>query len=89
MNDLIVELKAVAELLPIHEAQLLTYLKLDGKPLGLLINFNVPILKRGIKRIVCGNLFRSEDLVSFDAEPARIISVVVPAPPYSFLFSAR
>jgi GxxExxY protein len=47
----IVELKAVEALVPIFEAQLLTYLKLTGKRLGLLINFNVPLLKNGIKRI--------------------------------------
>lgn len=47
----IVELKAVEKLLPIFEAQLLTYLRLTGKRLGLLINFNVPLLKDGIKRI--------------------------------------
>jgi GxxExxY protein len=51
-GKLIVELKAIDGLLPIHEAQLLTYLKLSGLTLGLLINFNVPILKSGIKRIV-------------------------------------
>ena len=49
---LVVELKAVERLLPIHEAQLLSYLKLSGKKLGLLINFNVVHLKNGIKRIV-------------------------------------
>jgi len=47
----IVELKAVEKLLPIFEAQLLTYLKLTGKRVGLLINFNVPLLKDGIKRL--------------------------------------
>jgi len=57
---LILELKAVMELHPIHEAQLLTYLKLDKKPLGLLINFNVPALKQGVKRVACGDLFREE-----------------------------
>jgi GxxExxY protein len=57
---LIVELKAVMELHPIHEAQLLTYLKLDRKPLGLLINFNVPTLKQGVKRVVYGDLFKDE-----------------------------
>jgi GxxExxY protein len=51
-QKLIVELKAVESLLPIHEAHLLTYLKLSGLTLGLLINFNVPVLKSGIKRIV-------------------------------------
>lgn len=48
----IVELKTVEKMLPIHEAQLLTYLKLYRSSLGLLINFNVPALKDGIKRIV-------------------------------------
>ena len=49
---IIVELKTVEKLLPIHEAQLLTYLKLYDRSLGLLMNFNVPVLKDGIKRIV-------------------------------------
>jgi GxxExxY protein len=49
---LIVELKSVESILPIHEAQTLTYLKLMGLRLGLLINFNVEQLKKGIKRIV-------------------------------------
>jgi GxxExxY protein len=48
---LILELKACESLQPIHEAQLLTYLKLTGIKLGLLINFNVPMLRQGIKRI--------------------------------------
>ena len=47
----IVELKAVAELLPIHTAQLMTYLKLSQHRLGLLINFNTPLIRDGIKRI--------------------------------------
>lgn len=51
-NAIIVELKAVERILPIHEAQLLTYLKLLDCPLGLLINFNVPAVRYGIKRIV-------------------------------------
>ncbi len=50
-NRVIVELKAVEKLLPIHKAQVLTYLKLTGCKLGLLINFNVPILKDGIERL--------------------------------------
>jgi len=55
IDDLvIVELKAVERLLPIHEAQLLSYLKLSGKRLGLLINFHVLRLKDGYKRIVNG-----------------------------------
>ena len=58
---MIVELKAVTELHPIHEAQLLTYLKLGQKSLGLLINFNVPVLKHGVKRVACGDLFRPEN----------------------------
>jgi GxxExxY protein len=51
-DKLIVELKTVESLLPIHEAQLLTYLKLSGITAGLLINFNVPILIQGVKRLV-------------------------------------
>ena len=51
-NSLVVELKAVENLAPIHNAQVLSYLKMTGHRLGLLINFNVPILKQGIKRIV-------------------------------------
>jgi len=53
-DSVIVELKAVAELLPVHQAQLLSYLKLSGKRVGLLINFNVLHLKDGIKRMVNG-----------------------------------
>jgi GxxExxY protein len=51
-GQLILELKAVEKLLPVHEAQLLTYLKLTKTHTGLLINFNVPILRDGIKRMV-------------------------------------
>jgi GxxExxY protein len=49
-NVIIVELKAVEKLMPIHEAQVLSYLKLSGCPIGLLINFNVEFLRDGIKR---------------------------------------
>jgi GxxExxY protein len=51
-ETVVVELKAVDKLAPIHEAQLLTYLRLSGKKIGLLINFNVVHLKDGIKRMV-------------------------------------
>jgi GxxExxY protein len=51
-NVIIVELKAVEKVLPIHGMQLLTYLRLSGKRLGLLINFNVPHLRDGIQRVV-------------------------------------
>ncbi len=50
-NQVIVELKAVEKLLPVHKSQIITYLKLTSCKLGLLINFNVPILKDGIERI--------------------------------------
>lgn len=53
VNDkIIVELKSVEKLLPIHQAQLLTYMKLSGISIGLLMNFNVQFLKNGIKRMV-------------------------------------
>ena len=51
-NRIIVEVKAVEKILPVHEAQLLTYLKLSGHRIGLLLNFNVPLFKHGLKRFV-------------------------------------
>jgi GxxExxY protein len=51
-NLVVIEVKAAERLLPIHDAQLLTYLKLSGFQLGLLINFNVPLIRSGIKRLV-------------------------------------
>ncbi|MBL7739217.1 MAG: GxxExxY protein [Chitinophagaceae bacterium] len=55
-EEIILELKSVEAILPVHEAQLVTYLKLSGKKLGLLINFNVTLLKDGIRRRINGNL---------------------------------
>ena len=52
-DSLILELKSVEKILPIHEAQLLTYLRLSQKKVGLIINFNTPVLINGVKRIVC------------------------------------
>ena len=51
-QKIVVEIKAIAQLLSIHDAQLLTYLKLGDYPVGLLLNFNVPVLKEGIRRKV-------------------------------------
>ena len=51
-GDLIVEIKSVEALLPIHQAQILTYMRLAKIPIGLLINFNVTKLQNGIKRLV-------------------------------------
>jgi GxxExxY protein len=51
-GKLVIELKTVEKIMPIHEAQLLTYLKLASIPTGLLINFNVPVLRDGIRRMV-------------------------------------
>jgi GxxExxY protein len=53
-EEVVVEVKAVEAILAVHEAQLLTYLKLGGWKVGLLINFNVPVLKDGIRRMVNG-----------------------------------
>jgi len=53
-GQLLIELKSVEKILPIHEAQLLTYLRLGGWKVGLLINFNVKVLKDGIVRRVLG-----------------------------------
>jgi GxxExxY protein len=51
-DQLVVEIKSVSELIPIFDAQILTYLKLSNLPLGLLMNFNAPILKSGLKRFI-------------------------------------
>lgn len=51
-NSLVIELKSVERILPIHHAQIISYLKMSNKSTGLLINFNVPVLKQGIKRFV-------------------------------------
>lgn len=51
-NRIIVELKAVEEITDVHEAQILTYLKLSGHQIGLLFNFNVKLLKNGIRRFI-------------------------------------
>lgn len=51
-NEIIIELKAVEMILPVHEAQIISYLKLTNKKLGFLINFNVPLLKDGFRRFV-------------------------------------
>ena len=55
VNDsVIVEVKAVEEIHPVHKSQVFTYLKLTGRRLGLLINFNVRLLRDGVRRIACG-----------------------------------
>jgi hypothetical protein len=53
-NCLVVEIKCVEKLQPVHRAQVLTYLKLSGHKLGLLINFNIPHLRHGIHRVING-----------------------------------
>ncbi|MBP3712250.1 MAG: GxxExxY protein [Bacteroidaceae bacterium] len=60
----IVELKAVESIKPLHEVQLLTYMKLSGVHMGLLINFNVPVLKEGIKRKINGT-FENKEGISY------------------------
>jgi GxxExxY protein len=51
-DEIIVEIRAIEKLLPIHDAQLLPYLRLTRKRVGLLLNFHVPVLQDGLKRIV-------------------------------------
>ena len=53
----VIELKSIDKIMPIHEAQLLTYLKLSGINTGLLLNFNVTVLKEGLRRMVHENTF--------------------------------
>ncbi len=51
-NEIIIEIKAIDSIIPVHEAQIISYLKLSGFRLGFLINFNVPLLKEGFRRYV-------------------------------------
>src|SRR5664280_2958948 len=67
-DSVVLELKTVDQLLPIHFAQLLTYLKLSGKKLGLLINFNEPVLTKGLKRLV--NHFRDSEETQIPSVPS-------------------
>ena len=53
-EEVIVELKSIQRIEPIHEAQLLTYLRVADKRFGLLLNFNVPVMKQGIRRLING-----------------------------------
>jgi GxxExxY protein len=62
-GKVVIELKSVSALAPVHTAQLLTYLKLTGCPVGLLLNFNVPVMKQGIKRVIRPGLETSGGLV--------------------------
>src|SRR5437660_2553319 len=71
-NCVIVEIKAVEKLLPLHFAQLLSYLKLSGRRVGLLINFNVPHLKQGIERAANGY----PDALSDSTSVSSVSSVV-------------
>jgi GxxExxY protein len=60
-DTVLIQIKSVDTVLPVHEAQLLTYMKLGGWKVGLLINFNVPLLKQGIRRRVL-NITKEEDI---------------------------
>ena len=63
-HSIVVELKAVESLHPIHQAQLITYLKLTGCPAGLLMNFNAPSLKTGLRRVDHPDRYRKKQDVS-------------------------
>jgi GxxExxY protein len=70
-QKVIIEVKSIAALAPVHSAQLMTYLRLSGCPVGLLINFNVPLLKEGLRRII-----RSERTAEASTAPSP------PSPPF-------
>ena len=74
-DQIIVEIKAVENLLPVHHAQVLSYLRLTRKPIGLLINFSVPVLIKGVKRIMNGcepAALHSKHPIEPDPEPEKI-----------------
>lgn len=75
-NRIVVELKAVENLLPLHMAQLLTYLKLSGRPVGLLLNFNVVHFRTGIKRVVNGYPVQDENELPSGPSVSSASSVV-------------
>jgi GxxExxY protein len=60
----VVEVKAVQSFVPVHHAQVISYLKLTGRPVGLLINFNVTLLKHGIRKVVRPDLYKKQSPVS-------------------------
>jgi len=60
----VVEVKAVQSFVPVHHAQVISYLELTGYPVGLLINFNVTLLKHGIRKVVRPDLYRKGSPVS-------------------------
>ena len=70
-NIVVVELKAVAKLTPLHDAQILSYLKLSRRPIGLLMNFNAVRLRSGIKRFV-NNAVKLEDIKLSSANPRAL-----------------
>ena len=78
-----IELKAVEQILPIHQAQLLTYMRMGSHPLGLLINFDVPVLKEGIQRMALTRLppaaavYSVDHGVHLDVASAEILTPVV------------
>jgi GxxExxY protein len=70
----VIEVKAVKSLEPVHQAQLITYLKLTGCPIGLLMNFNVPLLTNGVRRVSHPELYqasRSGTLIGRIREPGQ------------------
>jgi GxxExxY protein len=74
-DSVVLELKTVDQLLPVHSAQLLTYLKLSGKKVGLLINFNEPILTKGLRRLV--NHFKDASVAPVTSAPSAFSDFVL------------
>jgi GxxExxY protein len=79
-DAIVIEIKAIEEMLPVHSAQLLTYLKSSNKRVGLLINFNVPILKNGLKRIV--NHYAGPRPTPNVSAPSAFESLTLPSSPH-------
>jgi PD-(D/E)XK nuclease superfamily protein len=76
VEDLVVvEVKSVAALLAVHQAQVITYLKLAGYPVGLLINFNVPRLMDGVKRLIHPRLLDSANGVTSERSCLPVFAV--------------
>jgi len=73
-NTVVVEVKSVEGVVPVHRAQTLTYLKLGGWKLALLLNFNVAVLKEGIERLVLGLAEEGKSVAVTDSPPPRVVA---------------
>ena len=81
-DSLIIEIKSVEQLAPVHGKQLLTYLRLTKQPLGLLLNFGAPVFRDGVKRVANGHTNFASSRASIDLGPGRTLSATLREIPF-------